>query len=63
MVHAGTAEIVKNMHLGFCSGEQVVGQIGTDKSSAAEDQYRAGLVFGHFLYLPYHALTRSAQNC
>ena len=58
MLHAGTAEIVKNMHLGFCSGEQVVGQIGTNESGAAEDQYRAGLVFGHFLYtFPIVALT------
>src|SRR6185312_3135493 len=52
VAHARTAEIIKNVNFGVCTGEQLVRQIATDKSSATEYQYGASFIFGHGLPSP-----------
>src|SRR5205807_6612542 len=43
MVDSGAREIVENVYLGVCAGEQMMREIGANESSSSKNEHRARL--------------------
>src|SRR5437016_2531957 len=61
MAHSRAPEIVKDVYSCFCPGQQVVGQVRSDKTGATEDQYRAAFLRHH--YSCFLAFMLSGPDC